>query len=115
MSTPQTSWSYATYTGRLASTPGAVIQLRPGLLAGNSYGHDLGGCQHLSGRSQVNLNQPGTPEPWEPARNLLVTNVAGVALSGFGPGSSPGPVQEDSLRSRRLPWSAMRGRHRRRS
>jgi hypothetical protein len=73
---------------RLASIPGAVIQLRPGLLVGSAYGRDLGGCHQLSSRPQADLNQPGTRNRRSPARNPQVTNATTPALSRFAPGSS---------------------------
>ncbi len=98
----------------LASIPGAVIQLRSELLSGSAYGCDLGRCQQFFGGPQAGLKQPGMPDRWNPSRNSQVTRIAPSALSGFDGGSSLAPVQEDLLRLKRLPWSAMQGAHKRR-
>jgi hypothetical protein len=50
-------WGMMYGSVRLASIPGAVIQLKPGALDGNAYGRDLGRCQQPSGRLQAGFNR----------------------------------------------------------
>jgi hypothetical protein len=66
----------------LTSIPGAVIQLRSGLLAGSVYRRDLGGCRQYTGGSRADLKQPGLAEWLEPWKEPQVTNTGARQLSG---------------------------------
>ena len=92
----------------LASIPGAVIQLRSGLLPDGVYRRDLGGCQLRSGTPRGDFIQPGHAEPLAPYTEPQVTNISSSTLSDSAQENSLVQVQEDSLRSGPKPWSATR-------
>ena len=66
---------------RLTSIPGAVIQLRSGLLPEGVYRRDLGGCQLRSGAPRGDFIQPGHAEPLAPYTEPQVTNISSSTLS----------------------------------
>ena len=89
--------AYAAFALRawLTSIPGAIIQLRSGLLPDGVYRRDLGRCQLRSGAPRGDFIQPGHAEPLAPYTEPQVTNMSSSTLSDSAQENSLVQVQED--------------------
>lgn len=83
---------------RLASIPGAVIQLRLRPQADRAGDPDLGGHQQLFDGPQADFNHASMLDRRDPTRNSQVRRIAPPPVSGSARGSLLASVPEDSSR-----------------
>ena len=82
----------------LASIPGEVIQLRPGLPADSTGGRDLGKRQQVSAWPRAGPQSTQHSGHWRATRNPQVTSAAPPSMSGFRVKILLASIQKDLLR-----------------